>query len=216
MPHNLISAGLKELELLLDERQLSQIQTHFNLIKKWHKQINLVSFKDERALVTHHVLDSLALEPLLRASKNILDIGTGAGFPGIPLAAVCPDIEFSLLDSRQRRVEFLRLVVAQAKLENVQVATSRIENYYCNLPVQNTTKFDTLVARAVTSLAKLVELTSHLHFSGQRLLVMKGRYPDEELEALEQHHGSMLSSIRVESLHVPFLDAERHAVIIEF
>ena len=216
MPHNLIQAGLKELELLLDERQLSQIQAHLDLIKKWHKRINLVSFKDERALITHHVLDSLALEPLLKASKSILDIGTGAGFPGIPLAAVCPDIELTLLDSRQRRVEFLRLVVTQAKLKNVQVATSRIEDYNCNLPVQNTTKFDTLVARAVTSLTKLVGLTSHLHYSGLRLLVMKGRYPEMELQSLEQQYGSMLSSIRVEPLNVPFLDAERHAVIIEF
>jgi len=225
----LLGRGIEQLGLSLSDEALNAIQLHLALVQKWRSRINLVSFATPEELITHHALDSLALLPLIEQSRQVLDIGTGAGFPGMQLAAARPGTHFTLLDSRGRRIEFLRLVSAQAKLSNTVFLCARVEDVFCpagdvsgNLAgsvhsqVQAPAKFDTLLARAVASLDLLVEITIPLRFSGQRLIAMKGQYPHKELEVLNTKHSGQIKSVSVEKLDVPFLEAERHAVIIEY
>ena len=227
--HDLLCRGIEILGLDISADSLDAIENHLSLVQKWRSKMNLISIANERDLITHHALDSLALLPLIEESQRILDFGTGAGFPGMLLAAAKPGISFSLLDSRVRRIEFLRLVNAQAKLENITFISARVEELLLcdgteqekllvspNSDVHAPVKFDTLIARAVASLSKLVEMTAPLRLSGQRLVAMKGQYPQEELKVLDKLYFDEVSSVSVEPLDVPFLDAERHAVVIEF
>jgi 16S rRNA (guanine527-N7)-methyltransferase len=215
----LLQTGIEQIGLEISDNAWQQIEKHLALVGQWRNKINLLSIQNEADLITHHALDSLVIVPLLTQSKQVLDIGTGAGFPGLQLACVSPQIEFTLLDSRQRRIEFLRLVAGQAKLRNTQFITARVEDYLSvdRVPAaDNPIGFDTLIARAVTSLTHLLKLTAHLRYPGQRLIAMKGIYPQAELEELKRQHGEVINNVHVEKLDVPHLDAQRHAVIIQF
>lgn len=215
----LLQTGIERIGIDTSDSAMQKIEKHLALVNQWRSKINLISIRSERELITHHALDSLVIAPLLTHSKKVLDIGTGAGFPGMQLACIYPDINFSLLDSRQRRIEFLRLVAGQAKLGNTKFITARVEDYL----TMNITSaadapiiFDTLIARAVTSLAQLVKLTVHLRHPGQRLIAMKGMFPLDELKDLENQYGDAIINTHVEKLNVPHLQAQRHAVIIQF
>lgn len=227
--HELLCRGIKALGLDLSADALRVIEVHLFLVQKWRSKINLVSISNEQELITHHALDSLALLPFIQQSHRVLDFGTGAGFPGMLLAATKPEVQFSLLDSRQRRIEFLRMVNARTGLKNVTFISKRVEDFLpsaipaaensltsLHSDVHVAVKFDTLVARAVASLDKLVELTAPLRYSGQRLVAMKGQYPQDELATLNKKYSDQIASVSVESLQVPFLEAERHVVIIEY
>jgi 16S rRNA (guanine527-N7)-methyltransferase len=220
----LLSRGIEYCGLDISAEALSAIELHLSLVQKWRHRINLISIANDLELITHHALDSLVLLPFIEQSQRVLDFGTGAGFPGLQLAGARPDIAFSLLDSRQRRIEFLRMVSAQAGLGNTTFINSRIEDLSVSeelkeLPhsdVHTPAKFDTLVVRAVAPLEQLVLLTAPLRVSGQRLIAMKGQYPHAELEALKNKYADQIVSVQVEPLDVPFLKAERHAVVIEY
>ena len=225
----LLEKGLDQLELELSEAALAAIKQHLALVQRWRTKINLISIAEPGELITHHALDSLALLKHVEHSRQLLDIGTGAGFPGMQFAAARPGIHVSLLDSRRRRIEFLRMVNAQIGLENTSFICARVEavSQVINImpeistrpphsEVQAPAKFDTLVARAVTTLDQLVKLTASLRFSGQRLVAMKGQYPSEELEVLNRESAGQIDSVSVEPLTIPGLNAERHAVIIKF
>jgi 16S rRNA (guanine527-N7)-methyltransferase len=225
----LLARGIEQLRLDLTDAASLAIEQHLSLVQKWRSKINLVSIAAPGELITHHALDSLALLPYIEQSQQVLDIGTGAGFPGMPLAAARPGTHFTLLDSRRRRIEFLRLVNAQAGLKNTALECARVEEIsrpYSAMPenseylpysaVQAPLKFDTLVARAVASLDQLVQMTAPLRFTGQRLIAMKGQYPHDELEALHRNHSEQIARVSVDAIEVPFLDAERHVVVIEY
>lgn len=227
--HDLLCRGIEVLGLDISADARRAIEMHLSMVQKWRFKINLISIANERELITHHALDSLVLLPFIEQSRRVLDFGTGAGFPGMLLAAARPGIQFSLLDSRRRRIEFLRLVNARTGLKNAIFISARVEDVSMsdnsvakNLPasphsdVHVPLKFDTLVVRAVASLDKLVEMTAPLRFSGQRLVAMKGQYPQDELESLDEKYSDQIASVSVQSIEVPFLEAERHAVIIEY
>lgn len=222
--HDLLLSGLSQIGLDLKPELLAAVEMHLALVQKWRSKINLVSIADERELISHHALDSLVLAPYVSAAQQVLDFGTGAGFPGMQLAAVFPDIHFTLLDSRQRRMEFLRMVAVHAGIKNISLETMRVEAYRgerrvhpgADSAMQNTTKFDTLVVRAVATLTQLVAMTSHLRCKGQKLLAMKGQAPQAELDALLDHYPDQIKSVSIEPLSVPGLAAERHLVMVEF
>ncbi len=229
MQLQLLEKGLDQLELDLSDAALAAIKQHLALVQKWRTKINLVSIAEPGELITHHALDSLALLKHVEYSQQLLDIGTGAGFPGMQLAAAGPGMHVTLLDSRRRRIEFLRMVNTQIQLENMSFICARVEEVTRvasmmpgnstrpgHLDVQAPAKFDTLVARAVAPLNQLVKLTTGLRCSKQRLLVMKGQYPSAELEALNRECAGQIDSVSVEALKIPGLHAERHAVIIQF
>lgn len=206
----LLKEGAALLGVSLPKNALCMIESHLAMVHTWRNKINLVAYNNEKELITHHALDSLALAPFITKTTSVLDLGTGAGFPGMMLAPLFPKIQFTLLDSRQRRIEFLRLSNIQSKLQNINLVTSRIQS------LKNNDNFDIIIARAVSSLLDLAQMTEHLRCANQRILAMKGLNPEQELAQLSNRYADKIANINVTKLDVPFLDAQRHLVDIQF
>ncbi|MDH3350494.1 MAG: 16S rRNA (guanine(527)-N(7))-methyltransferase RsmG [Gammaproteobacteria bacterium] len=171
---------------------------------RWNRRMNLTAIRSAEEMVTVHILDSLSARPLLRG-KRILDVGTGAGFPGLPLAIVEPDRSFVLLDSNNKKIRFVEHIAGLLGLGNVTAVNARTEDF---APGK---RFDTVIARAVAALPRLVEMAGHHVGEGGLFVALKGRYPADELEQLPDTWGS-----NVTELKVPGLEAgSRHAVLIE-
>ena len=201
-----LEQGCERLGIALSADQGARLRRHLALLAKWNRRLNLTSVKGMDDMVVRHLLDSLAIARFVRG-QSLLDIGSGGGFPGIPLAVINPQLEVTLLDSRGKRVEFLRYACAALDLGGVSIVRGRVEDYR---PAQ---KFDTLAVRAFASLGETLKATAALHRPGVRLLAMKGRLPVREMAALSD---SWRERMIVEKLQVPFLAAERHLIIIEF
>ena len=178
-------------DLLLDE------------LERWNRKVNLTAVRDRHQMVTLHLADSLAARPLLEGDA-ILDVGTGPGFPGLPLAIAEPDRHFTLLDSNNKKVMFIQHIVGLLGLENVTAVKARSEDY---APGH---RFDTVIARALASLPKLLEIAGHHVREDGVFIALKGRYPEEELEELPAPW-----SHEVIELDVPGLEkGSRHAVLL--
>jgi 16S rRNA (guanine527-N7)-methyltransferase len=188
--------------LTLSSRALDQLDALLKLLSKWNRVYNLTSLREERELVSHHLLDSLSILGVLPSGRSI-DVGSGGGFPGIPIAVAEPQREIVLLDSNSKKTAFLRQAVAELQLTNVSVQTQRVESF------RPTQLFDVVISRAFADLPTFVELAGHLCASGGRLVAMKGTYPHDELARLPS--GCLE---KVMSLEVPMLDAQRHAVFL--
>ena len=202
--------GCQRLGIVINTQQQARLLKHIELLTKWNTRLNLTAIKSENDMISHHILDSLAIHRHV-IGNNLLDIGSGGGFPGLPLSIVKPNLAVTLLDSRGKRIEFLRYAVAAMRLENVSLVKSRIENY------QPPEKFATLTARAFSSLAELVRLSQANLIDGTRLLALKGRFPAKEITALTNElSDSGYSRLMVKKLEVPFLAAQRHLIIIDF
>jgi 16S rRNA (guanine527-N7)-methyltransferase len=173
------------------------------LLAKWNAAYNLTAVRDPEEMITRHLLDSLVLLPYVQGPR-VLDIGTGPGLPGIPLAVARPDCSFTLLDANAKKTRFVTQAVGELGLKNVEVVQARVENYR---PVE---KFDTLVARAFSSIADMLNNAQHLCAPGGRFLAMKGVYPEGELAAIPPD----FAVSEVVALKVPGLDAARHLAII--
>lgn len=176
---------------------------YLELIRKWNKVYNLTKILSDERMVVEHVLDSLSILPLLRPPR-IVDIGTGAGFPGIPIAIVRPALQITLLDSSHKRCAFLRQAAIDLELPNVDIACTRVEEF------RPATPYDTAVSRAFADTTDFARLAGPLVDDKGILVAMKGVYPAAELERLP----SDISVRDVVRLQVPGLDAQRHAVIM--
>jgi len=172
-------------------------------LERWNRKVNLTAVRDRDQMVTLHLRDSLAARPLLEG-RQILDVGTGPGFPGLPLAIVEPEREFTLLDSNNKKIMFIQHVVSLLGLDNVSAVKSRGEDY---APGH---RFDTVIARALAALPRLVEIAGHHVREDGVFVALKGRYPAEELEEVTTPW-----SHEVKELHVPGLEeGSRHAVLL--
>ncbi len=198
-----LELGALALGYRLSTEQVAQFNAYAVLIHKWNKAINLVSSAELPGLVVGHFLDSLSLAPHLHG-EQILDVGTGAGFPGIPLAILFPEKRFDLLDSREKRIHFLQTLVADLSLSRVRLYHARVEahNYQAC--------YDQITARAFSSLEQLFLSTQKLLKPGGQILAMKGKYPHQELSALKKYR----VEVTLTPLLVPGLAAERHLVTI--
>lgn len=203
---SILRTGAAQLNIELTDTMLSQLLDHLALLTRWNRRLNLTAITDPIEMVVQHILDCIAVSPLVDGER-VLDVGSGGGFPGIPLAVVFPDKEFVLLDSRGKRAEFLRHSVAKIGLTNTSVTKIRVEDY------QPKEKFDTLVTRAFSSLEQTLTRTRALQNPTSRLLAMKGKYPDKEISILP---ASVRRQLKVESIDVPFLDAKRSVVVVQF
>lgn len=198
-----LADGLAVLPLDLNDHIQRQLIDFLYLLVKWNRAYNLTAVRQPEQMVARHLLDSLVIGPFLQGPR-ILDVGTGAGLPGIPLALAYPEYKFTLLDSNGKKVRFVTQVVAELGLGNVDVVQSRVEAY------QPAGRFETITARAYASIKELIEQTAHLRAEGGQYLIMKGAYPVAEIEAMPV--GYQLEAIH--QLQVPKLDAERHLLIV--
>ena len=198
----LIEAASK-FEISLSESQQAQLIQLLDELDDWNQRINLTAIRERSQQLTKHLLDSLSVQPFLH-DEHICDVGTGAGFPGIPLAIVNPDRHFTLIDSTAKKLKFIDHVSQLLQLTNIKTVHTRAESF------QPATRFDIVLSRAVGPVAQFVGWAGHLCVGGGRLLAMKGRYPEEELSKLP--NGWKLAAVH--RLEIPGLDEERHLVEI--
>ncbi|MFK3663145.1 16S rRNA (guanine(527)-N(7))-methyltransferase RsmG [Scandinavium sp. NPDC088450] len=201
---NKLSRLLAEAGISLSANQQQQLVAYVELLHKWNKAYNLTSVRDPNEMLVRHILDSIIVAPHLKGSRFI-DVGTGPGLPGIPLAIVLPEAHFTLLDSLGKRVRFLRQVQHELKLDNVEPVQSRVEEFPAEPP------FDGVISRAFASLNDMVSWCHHLPGEQGRFYALKGLVPDDEI-------GQLPAGFTVEDivkLQVPQLDGERHLVTIK-
>jgi len=185
-----------------DPSRVSLLEAYLKELQRWNRAYSLTAIDDPAQMVIRHVLDSLSVAPWVHG--RVLDVGSGAGLPGIPLAIMDPELDVTLLDSTAKKVRFLSHAARVLKLQNVESVQVRIEDFESLAP------FDTIVARAFSNLAELANATRHLLGPRSRLLAMKGKRPDDEIAGLPDWMGVEA----VEKLAVPGLHEERHLVIM--
>ncbi len=198
-----LSEALCKMDIDIDATRQGRMLDFQALIAKWNRTYNLTAIHEPERMLTHHLLDSLSILPGVTAGP-LLDVGSGAGLPGIPLAIARPDLRVTLLDSSQKRCGFMQQAAIELKLGNVKVVHARAEVF------QPSEKYPQIVSRAFSDLTDFVKATHHLLAEGGEWLAMKGLYPDEEIAQLKGAHVKSHSK-----LHIPGLDADRHLIIME-
>jgi 16S rRNA (guanine527-N7)-methyltransferase len=191
--------GLAMLGVILTTEQEEALGRYLALLAKWNRTYNLTAITDPERMVTHHLLDALTVLPYLGGIARLVDVGSGAGIPGIPLAIAKPDLCVDSVESNQKKVSFQQQAKIELKLANLSVHCSRIENYSGTC--------DAVISRAFSSLADFIGHAGHL---AARLFAMKGAYPAEEIQALPSAW-RVVDSVRLE---VPGLAAERHLIVL--
>ena len=198
-----LRAGLSALGLRIDEEQKGQLLRYLALLEKWNRVYNLTAIREIRKMVSGHLLDSLAIVPHLQG-RSVLDIGSGAGLPGIPIAIARTDLQVVLLDGNQKKVAFMRQALAELALRNASVVCERIERW------QTQSKFDFIVSRAFAETAAFARQSRRLLAHGGVIAAMKGLHPHAEIEGLSED----FSTVKVVALRVPGLAAARHLALI--
>lgn len=181
-----------------------RLDAYLQALQRWNRVYNLTAVRQPEAMVSRHLLDSLAAAPWLPASGRVLDVGSGAGLPGIPLSLVSPTLQFTLLDSSGKRTRFIQQMIAELRLDNVAVVHGRVEDH------RPAAGYQAVLARAFAALADFVALSAPLCAPDGRLLAWKGRWPERELAALPPG-----CRIEYTALSIPGLDAARHLFSID-
>ncbi len=198
-----LGAGARELGITLDAAQLDQLWRLGGALRERNEHVNLTSIVSPEGILTLHVLDSLTVMPHLGDARRILDVGTGGGFPGLPLAIACPERSFTLIDGTQKRIRFVCETIELLKIGNATAHAARAETF------SGEKNFDAVIVRAVGSLADVLHNAGPLVAPHGRLLAMKGRLPEAELANLPRGWRAEVFPLRV-----PGLDAERHLVSV--
>lgn len=196
-----LQRGSSLLGITLGEEQQKMLLRYIELLSKWNQAYNLTAVRDPAQMVSRHLLDSLAIAEHC-AGNRLLDVGTGAGLPGVPLAIIFPDKDFHLLDSNGKKTRFLFQVKTTLGLDNITVHHARVESF------QTHELFDVVLSRAFASLLDMVSNCGHLLSNSGRFLAMKGSYPQRELQEIDN-----VCAVRsVDLLSVPGLAEQRHLV----
>lgn len=199
-----LDALLAQTTLTVSEQQREQLVGYVEMLNKWNKAYNLTSVRDPLEMMVKHILDSIVVSPHLRGERFI-DVGTGPGLPGIPLAIMNPDKSFVLLDSLGKRIRFIKQVVHELKISNVSAVQSRVEEF------DPQGGFDGVLSRAFASITDMVEWCHHLPCADNGVfLALKGLLPQDELAQLPE----WCSVTDIKALQVPELEGERHLVIL--
>lgn len=196
-----LTEAVRKLNLNLNDHQIDQLLLYVERLEQWGKALNLTAIKDPQKMLTHHLLDSLVVAPFVKGNK-VLDLGTGAGLPGVPLAITFPEKQFVLLDSIGKKIHFLRQTLIELKCNNAKAIQDRAENF------SETPPFDVIICRAVSAAKDIIRCSKHLVAPKGTWLLMKGPDYKKELSDLQY-------PFHVESLAVPGMDAERRLVIIK-
>lgn len=200
-----IADGAMAMGIDLAPEAVARLVAHLELVEKWNRVHNLTAVRETEQMVSLHALDSLSILPQVNGAGTLLDVGSGAGFPGIPLAIARPAMRVTLLDGSHKKSAFLQQARTELALDNVDIVCERVESW------KPAALFDVVVSRAFADLADFVEQAKHLVAPGGRLLAMKGLYPFEEIARVPATH----RVAQVIELRVPRLDASRHVVLVE-
>jgi len=192
---DLLKSGIEQLGLDATAAQIDSLLAFVALIEKWNKAFNLTAIRDQDEILRLHILDSLTVLPFITGEK-IIDVGTGAGLPGIPLAIFMPSVQFTLLDSNSKKTRFVQQAILELNLKNVEVVHGRVESLARN------GEYDAVLSRAFASLSDIMLLTDYLLQSEGVLIAMKGQIPVQELKNITR-------SYSVKSIVVPGVEAER-------
>lgn len=198
-PAERLSQGIAESRMDIGLQAQQKMLDYLALLQKWNKVYNLTAVRDPLEMVTLHLLDSLSVLPYIQA-KNLLDVGSGAGFPGIVLAICLPNLQVTTIDTVQKKAIFMRQVKGELGLDNLTVMHDRVENFKLD------EKFDVIISRAFSEIGLFMKLTKHLLADDGKWLAMKGTIPHDELAGIQS---------QIVPLKVAGLDAERHLIIIE-
>jgi len=201
---DLLDSGLATLGLNLEAMKREQLLHYIELLDKWNKVYNLTAVRDPQRMVGMHLLDSLSVLKHLGRGTSLIDVGTGGGLPGIPLAIAQPQLRVSMLDTIAKKTTFVKQAIAELRLVNAEVLTDRVENYKPEV------KFDLVISRAFAELKDFVAGAGHLCADAGRLLAMKGVHPHDEIARLPA--GFVVEEII--SLNVPSVEGQRHLVVI--
>jgi 16S rRNA (guanine527-N7)-methyltransferase len=199
--------GLGQLEIKADADLTEALLGYLAELIRWNKAYNLTSVREPAEMVSRHLLDALTIAPYIKdaeKSKRILDVGTGAGLPGIPLALLYPQASFVLMDSNGKKTRFIEHALRTLGLENVMPVQARVESH------QDEAGFDTIVCRAYASLLDFITSSGHLLASGGEMIAMKGKVPQAELDELP----ATWVATQVDRVAVPGVDGERHIVVL--
>lgn len=199
-----LQQGLGELALSLTDQQCSQLVSYVELMTKWNKAYNLTSVRDPMDMLTKHILDSLAIAPFIK-NKRYIDVGTGPGLPGIPLAIACPEATFTCLDSLGKRVRFMKQVAFELQLTNVEPVQARVEDFH------PTELYEGVLSRAFASISDMLHWCHHLIDSSGEFLALKGQYPQDELDVIADD----ITVVSTHQLDIPFLDGERNLIVLK-
>jgi len=199
-----LETGLRELNLNCSPLQLEKLLKYLELLQRWNKAFNLTAIRDPHQMVRLHLLDSLAIHPYIQGLKSIIDVGTGPGLPGIPLAILNPEINFTLLDSNGKKTRFLFQAINELKLTNASEINHRVEAYQPNQ------LFDAVISRAFSSISDMLNQCDHLVSDQGCFLAMKGKKPDSELSQMTKAY----KVVEVNEVNVPLIDSERHLIKI--
>ena len=194
---------LTQAEIQLTDQQKDQLIQLVQLLNKWNKAYNLTSVRDPQEMLVKHILDSIVVSPYLQGDRFI-DVGTGPGLPGLPLAIINPTKQFVLLDSLGKRISFIRNAVRELGLTNVEPVLSRVEEY------QPEQKFDGVLSRAFASLKDMTDWCHHLLKKDGYFYALKGIYHEDEVQELDKK----FEVKDVITLHTPELVGERHLIVL--
>ncbi|CEN56811.1 16S rRNA (guanine(527)-N(7))-methyltransferase RsmG [Candidatus Methylopumilus turicensis] len=203
----ILEQGIKDAKLDISAQTQQRLLDYLALMQKWNKVHNLTAVRDADEMVILHLLDSLVVLPFIDA-KHLLDVGSGAGLPGIPLAICLPDLQVTVIDSNSKKVSFMRQAKAELGIANLEVLGGRVEE------IASTKKFEIIISRAFSDLSLFISLTHHLLDAQGKWLAMKGVYPEVELAELAAKTG--VTASKVEVLNVPGLDAQRHLAFLPY
>ena len=199
---DLLIEGLQRMDLKLSDQVIDQLMTYLNLVEKWNRVYNLTAIRERDEMIKLHFLDSLSIFNHVHV-KNILDVGSGAGFPGIVLAITKPELKVTVMDSVNKKTTFMQQVKSELALTNLDVVNSRVEDY------QPITLFEAVTSRAFSNLKNMMSLTQHTLKKEGVWLAMKSKDVKEELEEFEKNQYTLIP------LEVPFINAERYLVILK-
>lgn len=198
----MLAAGIAEMGLQVSAEAQQALLAYLALLHKWNKVYNLTAVRDPMEMVTLHLLDSLSVLPYIK-SKNLLDVGSGGGLPGIVLAICLPELQVTTIDAVQKKAIFMRQVKGELGLDNLNVVHARVERF------EPAEQFEVIISRAFSELNLFMALTQHLLVEGGSWFAMKGVSPKQELEGLS------IAESKIYPLSVAGLEAERHLAVIE-